>query len=349
MNKKYIFNLREKRLPASIGNKARNLRLLQDKGFLTPTTYVCTWQAYDGYLKNNIEMLASLENELNQIIAPNIPYAVRSSANLEDDFEHSFAGQFKTILDVYGVSDILRAIWSVWATTQSNEVQIYIQKHNKGQKELHMAVIIQEMVSPVLSGVAFSKHPITGMDETVIEVVKGRGDALVQGGITPYTYINKWGVWIAKPEHNEIDLTLMQELVDKIRRISKVFCKDVDLEWVYDGRQIYWVQMREITSTRNVPVYSNSIAKEMMPGMIKPLVWSLNVPLVCGAWKILITEMIGKNDIDVMSLAKPFYYRAYFNMQILGQVFNSLGLPQEVLEMMSCSSNSHYTGEDPAC
>ncbi len=75
-------------------------------------------------------------------------------------------------------------------------------------------------------------------------------------------------------------------------------------------------------------------AKEMMPGMIKPLVWSLNIPLVCGAWKILITEMIGKNDIDVMSLARPFYYRAYFNMQVLGQLFNSLGLPREVLEMM---------------
>jgi len=264
MKTKYIFNLKEKRLPPSIGNKAQNLRRLQDKGFLIPVTYVCTWEAYDLYLKNDIEMLTYLESELRQIIDPNISYAVRSSANLEDNFEHSFAGQFKTVLNVCGVSGVLQAIWAIWATTQSDEIRLYLQRINPSQKKLRMAVIIQEMVLPIFSGVAFSKHPMTGMDETVIEVVKGQGDALVQEGVTPYTYINKWGVWIAKPAEDEIDLALMQELVDKTRQISKIFRKEVDLEWVYDGEKFYWVQMREITTIKNIPVYSNSMAKERL-------------------------------------------------------------------------------------
>lgn len=334
MKPKYIVSLMKKRLPASVGNKAQNLRRLQNKGFAIPVTYVCTWEAYQRYVENDVAIVQALESELAQIVEPGRAYAVRSSANLEDDFEHSFAGQFKSVLDVIGVDKILQAIWSIWATTCSPEVLDYLEKTHRAQKELRMAVIIQEMVKPAFSGVAFSKHPITGLDETVVEAVPGRGDALMQGGATPFSYVNKWGKWIIKPEEGGLDLAVAQELVDQTRTIARAFRKDIDLEWVHDGRSIYWVQMREITSIKNVIVYSNAIAKEQLPGMIKPLVWSLNVPLVCGAWKNLITEMIGENDIDVMSLAKSFYYRAYFNMGVLGQVFNSLGLPRESLEMM---------------
>ncbi len=56
-----------------------------------------------------------------------------------------------------------------------------------------MAVIIQDMIDPVLSGVSFSKNPITGLDEIVVEAVQGSGTALVQAGVTPFRWVNKWG------------------------------------------------------------------------------------------------------------------------------------------------------------
>jgi len=72
----------------------------------------------------------------------------------------------------------------------------------------------------------------------------------------------------------------------------------------------------------------------MLPGLIKPLVWSINIPLVGGVWKQLLTELIGPNDLDPHKLIKQFYYRAYFNMGTLGEVFESLGFPREALEIM---------------
>ncbi|NIQ04633.1 MAG: hypothetical protein GWO20_02550, partial [Candidatus Korarchaeota archaeon] len=40
-------------------------------------------------------------------------------------------------------------------------------------KELKMAVIIQEMINPEFSGLVFTKNPINGMDEVIVESVFG--------------------------------------------------------------------------------------------------------------------------------------------------------------------------------
>ena len=45
---------------------------------------------------------------------------------------------------------------------------------------LHLAVILQEMVAPVVSGVSFSRNPISGEAEIIVEAVEGPGAALVQ-------------------------------------------------------------------------------------------------------------------------------------------------------------------------
>ncbi len=94
-----------------------------------------------------------------------------------------------------------------------------------------------------------------------------------------------------------------------------------------DGREVQWVQLREITSL-DIPIYSNRISKEVFPGIIKPLIWSVNVPLVNGAWVDMFAELIGPNDIEPESLAGCFYSRAYFDMGALGQVFELLGLAE---------------------
>ena len=82
-------------------------------------------------------------------------------------------------------------------------------------------------------------------------------------------------------------------------------------------------------------VYSNTFSKEMLPGLIKPLVWSVNIPLVNGAWVRFLTGMTGIQGLRPEELAKQFYYRAYFNMTALGRVWERLGLPQDSLERLT--------------
>jgi phosphohistidine swiveling domain-containing protein len=329
-----LVDLRAHRTPPSVGGKAANLRRLIERGFRVPVSHVIPWEAYDRYLAGDPALIDSLQVELDRITDPHRAYAVRSSASVEDSLVRSFAGQFKTCLDVTGIPEILEAVRQVWDSAAAPSVRQYLERMPTEQAFVKMAVIVQEMVTPIVSGVAFSHNPMTGAAETVVEAVEGSGLQLVQEGVTPHRWIHKWGRWIAQPEETPIQLSLIQQVVDGVGAVARALKNPVDLEWVYDGSLLYWVQVREITTLKDLHIYSNRISREVLPGQIKPLVWSVNIPLVISQWIRLLTEMIGKNDLAPYDLAKQFHYYAYFNMGALGRVFNLAGFPSEGLEMM---------------
>lgn len=330
----YIIEIGKKKLPISVGNKALNIQKLTNLGVQTPKSFAIKWDAYHQYMKDDSSLVENLQTEIEDLIDPNKSYAVRSSANIEDSLDRSFAGQFKSVLSVQGVDAILQAIWAVWSSAQTPAVQTYLEQHSDSTHDLSMGVIIQEMVKPVYSGVALSKNPVTGTDDIVVEAVKGEGTKLVQSGETPERWVNKWGYWVEKSEESDIPLSLIEEIISKTKTIVKKMQQDVDLEWVYDGNDLYWVQARAITTLNNRNVYSNYIPREFLPGIIKPLIFSVNVPLVNGVWIKWIGEITGDIGLKPEDLAKSFYYRAYFNMGALGSIFEELGFPRESVEMI---------------
>jgi pyruvate,water dikinase len=220
----------------------------------------------------------------------------------------------------------------IWDETTAQGVQSYLEKLSIDPDNVQMAVIIQEMINPSFSGVVFSRNPMTGTSEIVIEGVVGEGTALVQDGITPERWIHRSGSWNAKPEKGEIPEEVVKVVLVGAKKIMKKFPHPIDLEWVYDGNKVYWVQMREITTIKDLNIYSNRISKDVMPGMIHPLIWSTNVPLINGVWLGLLEEIVGKLPIQSDDLAKAFFYRSYFNMGAFGEVFNKIGFPSEALE-----------------
>ena len=337
MPTRYIFPLRKSSNTQRIGNKAGSLLFLARKGFPTPVTHVCSWNAYERYTTGGLQVIDDLRSELAAQVDDRTRYAVRSSANLEDSGHSSFAGQFRSVLDVQGADGIVKAVQLIWDTAQSSSVRTYMEQKGSGIQDLKMAVIIQEMVPGVVSGVAFSKNPYTGLDEVLVEAVRGSGEALVQDGVTPQRWVNKWGTWTSTPDDSNesprIPFRLIEDVVRTTKEIARAFGRPVDLEWVYDGSGVTWVQMREIT-TLDIPVFSNRLSNEVFPGLIKPLVWSVNVPIVNTAWMKLFTELIGPNDIPPDSLAGRFYSRAYFNMAAVGRIFQLLGMPGESLELL---------------
>ncbi len=333
MKTPFIYNLTQESLPLSVGTKAINLQKIYEMGHRIPVTYCCSWNAYASFQQDGESVFQQLRDEIAAVIDTAKSYVVRSSADVEDSEEHSFAGQFSSILDVVGLEAILQAIQEVWNSSQLEGIHTYQARVGDHQTVPRMAVILQEMVSPVLSGVVFSKNPITGLDETIVEAVEGPGTLLVQDGISPLRWISKWGQWREQPSGKESYGDTIQAVVDQTGKMVKRCGRDLDLEWVFDGRQLWWVQLREITAADNIHIYSNKFSKEFLPGMIKPLVWSVNIPLVNGAWVKLLTELIGENEIDAGSLARSFYYRAYFDTTTFGKIFDLLGMPRQALEI----------------
>lgn len=315
------------------GNKARQLGKLKKLGMRVPETWVLGFDVFTQYLAGSQvkpKLMAEFKSKLDQ----NNCYAVRSSSNIEDSLKYSFAGLFKTILDVKGFENLYSAVESIWDSVKSKDIQAYLERMEVKEKNIQMAVIIQEMVMPVYSGVLFSHNPMTGLSEIVIEAVEGPGTALVQDGITPERYVHKRGTWTAMPDEALIPFMVIESVLKTAQQIIKKLKKPLDFEWVFDGKDLYWVQMREISTIDPVHVYSNRFSKDMMPGMIHPLIWSINIPLINTVWIGLLEEMVGNLNIKAEDLAKSFYYRSYFDMGTIGKVFNKMGFPSEGLEMM---------------
>lgn len=333
---RYIYRLNALRNPGIAGAKSYNLHLLERWGFNVPKTYICPIQAFRDYSSGNTRLIDKICQELQSFFDGAKRYAVRSSTNIEDGSQYSFAGQFNTYLNINSLDGLSEAIENIWKTRDNEQVQYYLERVQSANSTLEHGVIIQEMVESKMAGVVFTRNPVTGFDEIIVEMVEGQGASLVQKGITPVRYVYKWGNWLEAPAKEGATFKIINTIVNEASKIEKKYGKPVDLEWAYDGREIYWLQLRKITGLSNINIYSNRMSREMLPGMIKPLVWTVNIPVVNSSWKRIFVELIGKNaeKIDIHLLSKAFYYRAYFNMGVIGNIFELLGMPRESLEMV---------------
>jgi pyruvate,water dikinase len=118
-----------------------------------------------------------------------VPVAVRSSATAEDSEAASFAGQQETFLHVRGVEDIVERIRDCWSSFFTERALFY--RREKGSlTDLGMAVVVQRMVQPDVSGVMFTIDPTKGRrDRMVVEAVFGLGEGVVSGQLTPDHYV----------------------------------------------------------------------------------------------------------------------------------------------------------------
>jgi glycerol-3-phosphate acyltransferase PlsY/phosphohistidine swiveling domain-containing protein len=318
------------------GFKAYNLSWLKKNGMNVPEAWVCPYSVFQRYNAGDLSVLDEIRNNLRAITKAGTLYSVRSSANLEDGATNSFAGQFMSFLNLKDVEEMVKAISKVWESIRSEHLTTYLKTIQKNQDEIQIAVIVQEMVDARFSGVVFTKNPISGFDEIIVETIPGQGDRFNNGYTDPVRWVYKWGNWLKRPDSTDLPEEVISEIVKKSHDIAKKYHQALDIEWAYDGQSLHWLQLRPITTLRGLNIYSNKISKEFLPGMIKPLVWSVNIPVVNSSWKKLLVEIIGKKagKIEISSLAKSVYYRAYFNMGIIGDIFELLGMPRELLELL---------------
>ena len=108
-----------------------------------------------------------------------VRFAVRSSAIGEDGFR-SFAGQFRTFLDV-PAADVAKACIQVMASRFTSHVLHYLGPE-ADVRDVPMAVGIQVMITAKTAGVVYTRDPNRSEDNTLsIAATSGTGGALVGG------------------------------------------------------------------------------------------------------------------------------------------------------------------------
>jgi len=317
------------------GNKANSLIFLHHYGFNIPLTYFVTTGAYERYRAGEETIHESLKKELEGL--PARTWAVRSSTSAEDSHEYSFAGQFQTVINVSGTEEIMAAVRKVWDSARILDDNDYIRR--TGVSAIRCGVIIQEMIPAKLAGVSFSRNPVTNQNETVIEAVEGAGEELVQKGITPMRWRIMRSTVLEGNEHHPM-IEVIRRIAADTAKLKRYYGRHIDIEWVHDGKQLYYLQLRQITAKKEIAVYSCMMAREMLPGQVKPLVWSVNIPLVNGTWIGLLEEIAGPLETKPEDLAKPFYYQAYFNIAVLGSILQKIGVPADSLEKFTTGHES---------
>ncbi len=131
---------------------------------------------------------AELEDALERRFGDMRAAVVRSSAPAEDTAATSFAGLHESYVDVRGVAGLLDAVRQVWASLWTDRALLYRQELGLDAMESSMAVVIQELVSGQVSGVAFSRSPLDD-SQAVVESVWGLNEGLVDGTIEPDRWI----------------------------------------------------------------------------------------------------------------------------------------------------------------
>jgi pyruvate,water dikinase len=180
-------------------------------------------------------------------------FAVRSSAIGEDGSAASYAGLHQTELGV-APADVEAAVRRCWASLWSDAALAYRRFRGISMHGEAMAVVVQSLVPADAAAVVFTRHPVTGReDQLVITAVRGLGDAMVSGTVTPDTYvIDKATLATVDFEPGEtdeaLDAELLRELAALCLEVEAGFGRAVDIEAAVTNRTWYLLQARPITT-----------------------------------------------------------------------------------------------------
>lgn len=224
------------------GGKAFGLNKLNKLNVNVPPAYGIDQESINKILKREILTIKELKKILNDF-NEKTKFAIRSSAANEDGTTKSFAGMYKTILNVSNnIEDIISSIKEVYDSAFSLRVKSYNKEKSK------MNIVLQEMLIPEFSGVCFTDAiNLDGSNSMYIEYVEGLGEKLVSGKNTAKSVVVSLEDYSYTCE-DESDKEVFANLVEDLKKIRLKTKEHLDLEWcITNDKKVYFVQARPIT------------------------------------------------------------------------------------------------------
>lgn len=226
------------------GGKAEGLKRIVDCALRVPETWVLL-DADSALLDQDTSQLETLHETIES-------FAVRSSAVGEDGLQHSFAGMFTTVLDVprHELHSAVREVVGSLSSSQTIGYQML-----REQSISKMCVVIQEMINSDYAGVLFTELPTEHSSGVMlIEVVRGIGEQLVSGKVTPlsirYNSVTGMSRVLQAGAQNITtdDCWFLEELISGAQTLRKHIGHELDIEWCVKDGALYFLQARPITA-----------------------------------------------------------------------------------------------------
>ena len=332
-----------------VGGKARGLGKVLNAGFDVPRGFCVTtdaFQAFVGALATRCDSIDQLQQAIESEPLPEqlideiraglddidaTSWAVRSSAVAEDTETRSYAGQALSVLDVTSHDDVIDAVRRVWSSHFSMDRLLYLARGNVEVTPSPAAVLIQEMLDPVVAGVLFTVNPLTGDDtEAVVTSAPGLGEAVVSGRRGDTFYLDKRSGYVRRhvsdeeEDNDQLGEHRLKQLASVARGVETTLSGARDIEWAYafpphqpHQPTLYLLQARPITSEPSEQpeesVWTNANVGEALPGVATPMTWSIIRDFSRRGFE----QAFGVLGLDVpqdYELVESFQGRIYLNL-----------------------------------
>lgn len=269
------------------------------------------------------------------------PLAIRSSATVEDLGGSSFAGQYRSVLDVPcdDADAVEQAVLRVFASLLHPAPRAYRDALGIDSSDIAMAAVIMQMVDTRTAGVVFTLDPTVRTPTIRVEVVDGLGESLVSGKRTPRVHqFRRTGDGL------DTGGALLEPGLDEILTaalgIERLAGCPQDIEWAHDGARLWIVQARPVTALRGTDAdpfdddpasfadaeFTTEGIGEMLPGVLPPLLWRVAAHIVEEGFRTALDRLSA--DVSVASgptwLIRRIHGRAALDITRLGVLVRNL-------------------------
>jgi pyruvate, water dikinase len=315
---------------ASLSSKAKEIRDIIIESKMPPALEKEIRESYDHFnvdlsgMKDSPGALSILKSAREPIFV-----SVRSSATAEDQGDASFAGQQDSFINIKGNSDLIDKIKRVFASIFTAR-SIYYRKKKGYESLVLIAAVVQKMINSDKSGVMFSKNPVNGKDEILIESVWGQGEGIVSGKIKPDNHILSYDLEVLSEKISKKKLAIvrtasgqtksvelvpersnarvlktyeLKQLAEYVLKLQEHYKKPQDIEFSVEDEEIYILQTRPITTIKEMTEDQEIDGRVLTEGMAaSPGVASGTVKIV----KIMEDlEKIKEGDVLVTKMTNP--------------------------------------------
>lgn len=253
------------------GGKAVQLGSALRAGLPVPSGHAISVEIVDAVARHDRDACARVASLWQTFRGARV--ACRSSAVGEDSAAASFAGQHLTRLNVASAESLVEGVAEVWRSGRTPAARAYRARLGLDASP-KVAAVIQEMVEPTCAGVLFTRNPVTGADERLVEASWGLGEAIVAGLVTPDRYRVRRGGAVVQREIGDKEVMIRgsaagdteEVAVDPAQaaapclddaalavldalatRCEQAFPGAHDIEWAMAGGTVFLLQRRAVT------------------------------------------------------------------------------------------------------